>query len=499
MISFLLSHGADADAEDAAGRSGACAAARTASSSEFPARAMRCADAPARRFPRAALHVAALSGALGAAEALLAAGAWVDAQDGGDATPLLHAARSGGGALVRVLLRAGGSHATRDARGLSPLAHAVANDAPEAAQALLAAGADASESPRDASLLHLAAATGAVRCARLLLARPGGSAALRDTRNAMRWTPLHAAAAAARPALVELLLGWREGGTVDVDARSADGKTALDCCACAPPEAADAAAECERLLLARGARRGSAIATASSPPAAATARRGDPARAAAEAFAALSRDAQSARLDRWADAAAAPGASDAPPPDFPGPGAVAFSHVAAAGVLRLDAALDDVTARMLDDDDWQDLMASPAVRAAVEEVQADANAVRKWGENAACMAALGELRKLQAFCKPKGLRTSLPALLRRADNTADGARERMRRCVAAVCSKAHGACADVVLVLTRLLVQQEAGRGAQCAGDGARCHPGACARRSTARRRGIAATDADACSSAAER
>jgi hypothetical protein len=36
VISFLLSHGADADAEDAAGRSGACAAARTASSAEFP-------------------------------------------------------------------------------------------------------------------------------------------------------------------------------------------------------------------------------------------------------------------------------------------------------------------------------------------------------------------------------------------------------------------------------------------------------------------------------
>jgi hypothetical protein len=384
---------------------------------------------------REALHVAALSGALGAAEALLAAGAWVDAPDGGDATPLLHAARSGGGALMRVLLRAGASHATRDARGLSPLAHAIANDAPEAAQALLAAGADASESPRDSSLLHLAAATGAVRCARLLLARPGGAAALRDVRNAMRWTPLHAAAAAARPALVELLLGWREGGAVDVDAVSADGKTALDCCACAPPEAANDAAECERLLLARGARRGSAIATASSPPAPVK-MPGDPARAAAQAFAALSREAQCARLDRWADAAAAPGASDAPPVDFPGPGAVAFSHVAAAGVLRLDAALDDVTARMLDDDDWQDLMASPAVRAAVEEVQADANAVRKWGENGACMAALGELRKLQAFCKPKGLRTSLPALLRRADNTVDGARERMRRCVAAARSGA---------------------------------------------------------------
>ena len=372
---------------------------------------------------------------MAAAEALLAAGAWVDATDGSDATPLLLAARGGGGALARLLLRAGASASTRDARGLSPLAHAVANDSPEAAQSLLAAGADASETPHGASLLHMAAALGAVRAARLLLARPGGGALLRDARNAMRWTPLHAAAAAARPEALQLLLGWREGGAAELDARAADGKTALDCCALAPPDAADAAAECERLLLARGARRGGGLAGGLSPtPASPPPQPADPARAAAKAFAALSRDLQSKRLERWADAAAAPGGNAAsPPPEFPGPGAPAYSHVAAAGALRLDASLDDVTARLLDDDDWQELMASPAVRAAVEEVQADASAVQKWGENAACMAALGELRRLQAFCKPKGLRTSLPALLRRADNTAEDVRERMRRCASCSC------------------------------------------------------------------
>jgi ankyrin repeat protein len=381
--------------------------------------------------------VAALAAQLPAAEALLSRGAWVDATDSDDATPLLLAARAGCGALVRRLLRAGAARDAADKRGLTPLAHAVANDAPEATQALLSAGADATLRPRGFSLLHLACALGAVRAARLLLAHGGGgdkACSVRDARNAEGLTPAHAAAAAAQPAALALVLGWRDGGAADVDARAADGSTPLDCAAAAAAagDAPEEAAACEAALRARGARRGADIKPSSSAAAAATAAADvasyDDATREACAFAALPPGAQARQLERWAAACAAPGV--APPPAAPPAGvpSAAAAHLHAAGLLRLDAELDEVVARLLDDDTWQERMADPSVRAAVEEVQADANAVLKWGDNPACMAALGELRRLQAFCKPRGLKTSLPALLRRADNTPADARARMERC-----------------------------------------------------------------------
>jgi hypothetical protein len=381
--------------------------------------------------------VAALSAQLPAAEALLSRGAWVDATDGGDATPLSLAARAACGPLVRRLLRAGAARDAADARGLTPLAHAVANDAPEAVEALLSAGADAATCPRGYSLLHLAAALGAVRAARLLLAHAaagGGACSVRDARNAERLTPAHAAAAAAQPGALALILGWRDGGAADVDARAADGTTPLDCAAAAAAagDAPEEAAACEAALRARGARRGADITAASSSAGASSADASasvDAATLEARAFAALPPGAQARQLERWAAACAAPGV--APPPAAPPAGVplAAAAHLHAAGLLRLDAELDEVVARLLEDDTWQERMAEPEVRAAVEEVQADANAVLKWDGNAACMAALGELRRLQAFCKPRGLKTSLPALLRRKDNTPADARARMERCV----------------------------------------------------------------------
>jgi hypothetical protein len=238
------------------------------------------------------------------------------------------------------------SASTRDARGLSPLAHAVARRlAGSGASAARCRAPTRAETPRGASLLHLAAALGAVRAARLLLARPGGSALLRDAEQRdARWTPLHAAAAAARPEALAAAAGLARGrrcgagcacrrrqnrsGLLRAGARrlaDAGRPSASGCC-------------CPARRRRGGGLAGAVVADAEvlPPP-----QPVDPSRASAKAFAALSRDLQSKRLERWADARGRAQAAmlPSPPPDFPGPGAAAYSHVAAQARVRLDASL----------------------------------------------------------------------------------------------------------------------------------------------------------------
>ena len=368
----------------------------------------------------AALHVAALCAQVGAAEELLRRGAWVECCDSGDATPLCLAAGAvGGGQLTRRLLAAGAAHAARDGRGLTALAHAVANDCSEATEALLSAGARPCDAARKGgySLLHLACALGSVGAGRLLLARGQGS--MCDAGNDGAATPLHAAALAGHPATLALCLGWREGGRVDVNARNADGQTALDLAMLLSSDTGDTdAAACQAALRAAGAKTGAQLPAASAPPPARAPPYvgdvSDPSLAEALRFAALPPARQSEQLIRWS---ASP---DALPPSVQ-------AHLRAAAVLRSAADLDDAVLRMLEDDAWQERMANPVVRRAVEAVQADPTAVKLWDEQPECFAALGELRRLQAFCKPRGLKTTLQALLRTGPASVDDARERLHK------------------------------------------------------------------------
>lgn len=101
-----------------------------------------------------------------------------------------------------------------------------------------------------------------------------------------------------------------------------------------------------------------------------------------------------------------------------------------------------MTAGLLENDDWQALLRQPSVRKVVEEIQADPAAVRKWGDVPEAMEAMGELRKLQAFCKPRGLKTNVARLVRTVEVTPEAARARAARCEAlgagAQCSAAQG-------------------------------------------------------------
>lgn len=379
----------------------------------------------------AALHVACLSAQQSALSPLLQRGAWLEAADCDDRTPLSHAAASRGGAsLVRALLAAGAYPDAPDKRGLTPLAHAVANDEAESTEALLAAGASAGGKPGGASLLHLACALGRLEPARLLLSR--GLVGADECGNEGRLTPAHAAAAGGWPKLLQLLLAAK----APANALSADGKTPLDLLDALPPDAQTDRAACEALLQKSGGKKAGELSAsqrrAAAPPPAPTP---DPPPAAqgalaAQRFAALSASAQREQLERWSSPGEGPlPASGAVPPNAsatepPLPPAAATALGDARRLLR-SCELHEVILRLLEDDGWQRLMASPVVRSAVEAVQADPSAIKAWERVPACMEALAQLRRLQAFCKPRGLRTSLPTLLRSGDNTADGRRARM--------------------------------------------------------------------------
>lgn len=64
----------------------------------------------------------------------------------------------------------------------------------------------------------------------------------------------------------------------------------------------------------------------------------------------------------------------------------------------------------------------------VEEIQADPTAMRRWGDVPEAVEAMGEFRKLQAFCTPRGLKTNLTRLARTEEVTPDAARARATRC-----------------------------------------------------------------------
>lgn len=150
-------------------------------------------DAPSPLGDRP-IHLAAVYGWMPVLETLVAAGADVDsrtvpvaeaiwrmsspphAEQVGDSTPAMVAAREGGVATVRWLLAHGADVNARDSAGATPL-HAAARpwwgEKPELVQSLLAAGAD--RSARDASgrtALDVAAAAGFTATVALLRAGP---------------------------------------------------------------------------------------------------------------------------------------------------------------------------------------------------------------------------------------------------------------------------------------------------------------------------------------
>lgn len=110
------------------------------------------------------LHDAAAAGALRAIDALIAAGAVVDALSRDDTrrTPLLAACASGGTEACRALLRAGADPDARDASGVTPLMIAARANDRALAELLVARNANHDAHDRDGhTAADIAAAAGA--------------------------------------------------------------------------------------------------------------------------------------------------------------------------------------------------------------------------------------------------------------------------------------------------------------------------------------------------
>ena len=81
---------------------------------------------------------------LGVVEAIIAAGADVNAQDKEDCTPLMHAARNATPAIIETLISVGADINVQDKSGMTPLMHAAAGTRnPKVIEILLISGADA--------------------------------------------------------------------------------------------------------------------------------------------------------------------------------------------------------------------------------------------------------------------------------------------------------------------------------------------------------------------
>ena len=125
------------------------------------------------------------------ANALIRAGAVVNARDRDGRTPLHWTQRSrSDGAYCRALIEAGADVDAADADGFTPLHLAVASDAPKCAEQLLEAGADVEAADAHGwTPLHSAARYGSAECVDQLL-RFGADVGARTPSGA---TPLHLA------------------------------------------------------------------------------------------------------------------------------------------------------------------------------------------------------------------------------------------------------------------------------------------------------------------
>ena len=180
------------------------------------------ADPDARRGIDGAtpLMIAAQLGKVELVQAILGAGADLDARDSSGATALTLAASNGQAEVVSVLLRAGADPAAPNYTGWSPLHAAALNGFPDVVTLLLDAGADVDDrDDRGMTALVAAAQVGHDRTVTLLLGRGADV----DAATTSGWTALHWAAVNDHGLTVELLLAQH----ADPNLATVDGSTPL--------------------------------------------------------------------------------------------------------------------------------------------------------------------------------------------------------------------------------------------------------------------------------
>jgi len=152
-------------------------------------------------------------------DALIRAGASVDARNIMDATPLHKAVRLHNTDVAKILLKAGSNVRAKDRNDWTPLHYAAAHGATDAVKILLEVGSSVDAEDRNGwTPLHAAARWGHTAITKVLL-KAGASSTKAELRS--RWTPLHVAAVYGHADVAKVLL---EAGA-NVSAKDYDGFT----------------------------------------------------------------------------------------------------------------------------------------------------------------------------------------------------------------------------------------------------------------------------------
>jgi ankyrin repeat protein len=158
----------------------------------------------AQKRAQDALLAAAKQGDVGQIRAQLQSGADVNARDGGQRTPLLHAVRGAHLPAVRALIEAGAGLDERDPEGRTALMEAARRKEAMPAMDLVAAGADVNIADRDGwTALMFAAREGTLAAARAIIRSPKQSSLDAVAKEA---SALSLAAERGRDALVRALI-----------------------------------------------------------------------------------------------------------------------------------------------------------------------------------------------------------------------------------------------------------------------------------------------------
>jgi len=176
-----------------------------------------------------ALHFAVGLRLPDAVQALLEAGADVDAEDGNGVRPLAVALEQGDAALTNLLLARGARTDVPVGMAKNAVLWAVQKDDAGLLRALRAAGADLSAAAEGGMTpLHLAARSGRMEALAVLLEAAPSAAALGATMNPGGATPLHLAALNKRPLAVQALLA----AGADKNAKNGNQETPLAVAKC---------------------------------------------------------------------------------------------------------------------------------------------------------------------------------------------------------------------------------------------------------------------------
>ncbi|KAK9847649.1 hypothetical protein WJX84_001663, partial [Apatococcus fuscideae] len=318
---------------------------------------------------------------------LLEKGVWTDAYDAHDDTALHIAARKGSLDCIKLLLRHKASATSRNKRSLTPLGEAIVSGHVRAAEFLVnEGGCDPLERQKGWTLLHLAAALGLPECLGFLLQH---GCSVHDADNSDGFTPLHCAATGGHVSCVEAL----SAAKADAAAVSSSDRLAVELLP------ASASKELRKKLTPGGPRKSRAVpAGQQSIGAQGGAIPGLlPTQTPAEAFRALSWEAQRAQVLRWKEMKAA----DRPKAlvGFP---AELESRLKEVEMVQQMVTIQQAIVRLHEDSDFQQDANDPAIEPALDIMRADPQAMERYEGNARMMRVLYKLRGFQSVIAANG-------------------------------------------------------------------------------------------------